>query len=184
MKAQTPGKEYALLINVTEEKDRYDGHWVLKFQLPVVRVEQGAKIRNLSNSWGDEPLADFSVKAYVMEQYESVSADPAFFDCYKVERRDAKRMTAVFMKLDKGLEKLTDTLGHVQDFGAQVARIAVALGIGKIVRTVQTNGSSSYDEQEHRFYTVGQGVAVLNGLVAEFRERHPLPVNETETVTA
>lgn len=175
-------KVYGLIIRTKEEKGLY-GDWDLVITLDTVSVENGWKIRNLSRSFGEEPLADFAVKAYVSEKYEGVSADGAFYDCYKVDRRDAKNMVTVYGKLEKGCDKLNEKLGYARDYGSQVARIALALGITQIIRT-QPSRSSNYDEQTHQFFTVGEGVSVLNGIVSDFRERHPLPVKETEQVIA
>lgn len=182
MEKTTEKKVYGFIIRTKEEKGLY-GNWDLIITLDTVSIENGYKVRNLSRSYGDEPLADFAVKAYVSEKYEGISAEGAFYDCYKVERRDAKNMVAVYSKLEKGCDKLNEKLGYARDYGSQVARIALSLGIAQIIRT-KPSQATNYDDQTHQFFTIGEGVSVLNGIVAEFRERHPLPVEEVEQVTA
>ena len=167
-------KVYGFLIRTKEEVGLYGAH-ELTITLDTVSIESGYKIRNLSRSYGEEPLADFQVKAYVTEKYDGVTADGAYFDCYKVDKRDAKNMMATFAKLDKGCDKLNAQFGYARDYGAQVARIATALGVTSIIRT-KPSSSSSYDDQSHQHFTIGQGVSVLNTIVEEFRTRHPLPV--------
>lgn len=175
---KTDKKTYAFIIRTKEELSLYGSH-DLTITLDTVSVESG-KIRNISRSYGEEPLADFQVKAYVTEKYEGVTAEGAYFDLYKVGKGDAKNMLATFAKLDKGTDKLNTQLGYARDYGAQVARIATALGITSIIRT-KPSASSNYDDQSHQHFTIGQGVAILNSIVDEFRVRHPLPV---EVVTA
>ena len=167
-------KVYGFLIRTKEEVGLYGAH-ELTITLDTVSIESGYKIRNLSRSYGEEPLADFQVKAYVTEKYDGVTADGAYFDCYKVDKRDAKNMMATFAKLDKGCDKLNAQFGYARDYGAQVARIATALGVTSIIRT-KPSSSSNYDDQSHQHFTIGQGVSVLNTIVEEFRTRHPLPV--------
>lgn len=174
-------KTYAFIIRTKEEMGLY-GHYDLTITLDTVTIESGYKIRNLSRSYGEEPLADFQVKAYVNEKYEGVNAEGAYFDLYKVDARDAKNMVATFAKLTKGCDKLNEQFGYAKDYGAQVARIATVLGVSTIIRT-KPSTRSSYDEQEHQFFTIGQGVSILNQIITDFRERHPLPVKDKELET-
>ena len=175
-------KTYAFIIRTKEELGLY-GHYDLTITLDTVSIESGYKIRNLSRSFNDEPLADFQVRAYVNEKYEGVNAEGAYFDLYKVDARDAKSMLATFAKLNKGCDKLNAQFGYARDYGSQVSRIATALGISSIIRTKPTT-RTSYDEQEHQFFSIGQGVSVLNQIIEEFRTRHPLPVKESVLETA
>lgn len=179
---KTEKKVYGLIIRTKEEGGLYGSH-DMTITLDVVSIESGYKIRNLSRSYGDEPLADFAVKAYLSDKYDSANAEGAFFDCYKVDARDVRNMASVFKKLESGTAKLNAQFGYPPDFGSQVARIAIALGIQTVIRTRPCSvGISNYDEQDHQFFTIGESVAVLNRLVWEFREKYPLPVKETVAV--
>ena len=166
-------KVYGFIIRTKEEMGLYGAH-ELTITLDTVSIESGYKIRNLA-SCSEEPLANFQVKAYVTEKYDRVTAEGAYFDCYKVDKRYAKNMMATFTKLDKGCDKLNAQFGYARDYGAQVARIATVLGVTSIIRT-KPSSSSNYDDQSHQHFTIGQGVSVLNTIVEEFRTRHPLPV--------
>ncbi len=173
-------KVYGLILRTKEDAGLYGSH-DMTVTLDIVTVESGWKIRNMSRSYGDEPLGDFAVKAYLSDKYEGVNAEGAFFDCYKVDARDARNMAKVFAKLEKGLAKLNAQLGYAQDFGSQVARIAIALDIPHIIRTKEARfGSTNYDDQQHAILTVGEGVGMLNRVVAEFRDKYPLPVKAVE----
>lgn len=175
-------KVYAFIIRTKEESGLYGSH-DMTVTLDTVEIQKGYKIRNLSRSYGDEPLADFAVKAYISDKYEGANAEGAFYDCYMLDKRDVRNMASVFKKLETGTAKLNAQLGYAQDFGSQVARIAIALGITHVILTKPSPyGSSNYDEQDHQFFTIGESVAVLNRLVWEFREKYPLPVKETANV--
>ena len=168
---------YGLLINRKEESS-FNNEATLILTLNVIKIEPGDKIRNLSSSYNEEPLADLAVKAYVMQAYENVTPDVAFYETGKIEKRDAERMVKTLTKLDKGLAKLNEKFGYTADFGAQVGRIANVLGVETIIEYTSQNGSS-YDDSRYRFHEIGQGVSCLNRLIAIWREAHPLPVKQS-----
>jgi len=167
-------KVYGFFIHTKEELGLY-GAYDLTITLDTVSIESGYKIRNLSRSYGEEPLADFQVKAHVSQNYEGITAEGSYYDLYKVDARDARNMLSTFAKLDKGLAKLIAQFGYAKDYGQQVSRIATALGITSIIRT-KPSASTNYDDQDHQFFTIGESVSLLNRIVEEFRVKHPLPV--------
>lgn len=174
---------YGLLIHTKDETDKYyNNEATLTVTLAVVKVIEGRKLRNPSTTDGDE-LADFKVREFINEKYDFVHPEGAFFDAYKVEKRDAKRMLKVYNTLDKNLAKQSAKFGSAQSFGAQVARIAAALGIEYVIRQ-ETNGGSNYDDSEYRFSSIGDGVYILDRIVADWREKHPLPVKTVEEVVS
>lgn len=169
---------YGLLIRTKDERPMYGDDHTMTVILNVV-VVKGNKITNPS-SLDSDPYQDLEVRGYVMEKYRNVDADAAFYDCYKVDSRDAKRMAKVFTKLNTGLEKLDDKLGRAISFGSQVARIANVLGIEHIIQCDGDNKGSSYSDNSYRFYQVGYGVSVLDNIIHAWREKHPLPVEERQ----
>jgi hypothetical protein len=172
---------YGLLINTKESTD-YRDRATLDITLNVVKLVDG-KLRNPSTS-DQDALADFKVKAYVYEQYRDdlINTHAAFYDSYIIEARDAKRISKVFATLEKKTQALRDQLGRPQSFGAEVARIATALDIKHIIKQVE-NWGTNYDEGRYNFYSIGDGVNVLDRVVYDWRQAHPLPVEETEVAS-
>jgi hypothetical protein len=181
-RSKTSKPVYGLLIHTKEDPSVYDGKATLTITLNAVKLVDG-KLRNPSAS-DQDALADFKLKAYVYEQYRDdlITTHAAFYDPYIVEARDAKRISKVFATLEKKTAALRDQLGRPQSFGAEVARIATALGITHIIRQVE-NWGSNYDEGRYNFYSIGDGVNVLDRVVWDWRQSHPLPVKETEVAS-
>jgi hypothetical protein len=166
-------REYGLLIR-TKEENR-DGDASLTMMLDVVTIEPIRKIRNPSRSNGD-PLAEFQVRAYFMQQYpDHGQFEAAFFDSYKVDLRQGERMLKVLKKLHQGLAKLSTQLGDATTFGHQAARLATVLGIEHIIQQTNTPGSSNYDDGRYDFFEIGAGVSAVNHVITQWRKRYPLP---------
>jgi hypothetical protein len=171
----TADETYETCLLVSHETNRYGNDKpTLRFTARPVRVTADGTIRNFTDTFGGEPLADLSLTA----QLDHVAADPNPYgwrtECrqpYAVDLRRAQTMVRVLRKINRDLERMRDQLGHPESFAAYLARVARALGVTRFCWATERRGWA-YDDNEHRFADADEMTDHVNRLCRDFAKEH------------
>jgi hypothetical protein len=171
----TADENHETCLLVSHETTQYgDDHPTLRFTVRPVGVTADGAIRNFTDTFGGEPLADLAITA----QLDHVAADPhpygwrtEYRQPYAVDIRRAQTMVKVLRKIDGGLERMRAQLGHPESFTAYLARIARTLGATRFCWAVEARGWS-YDDNEHRFGDADEMTYHVNRICRDFARAH------------
>lgn len=149
----------------------------LRFTVRPVRVTADGTIRNITDTFGGEPLADLAITA----QLDHVAADPhphgwrtEYQQPYAFDLRRAQTMVGVLRKIERGLERMRAQLGHPESFTAYLARVARTLGATRFCWATEHRGWS-YDDNQHRFADADEMTYHLNRICRDFAKAHMDP---------
>lgn len=93
------------------------------------------------------------------------------FKPYTVDAQLATRMLQTFKVLERKRSKLAEQFGRPVTFGQYCGRVALALGIDGFIVPKRPFVSTSYAEREHRHFTLADGIAQVDFMVAQWAKR-------------
>lgn len=144
---------------------------VMRLVVSPVYVGEEGWLRNFTDLWGDEPLADLRISA----QADYASEDAygwrvEYAQPYSVDLGRAEVMVKLLRKIQRGLDRMERDLGYAESFGAYVARVGKLLGASRY-GWESDNGERSwqYSDNTYRWTdAVGMGLHVSR-VVSEFK---------------
>jgi hypothetical protein len=171
----TADDHHETCLLVSHETNRYGNDKpTLRFTARPVRVTADGAIRNFTDTFAGEPLADLTITA----QLDHVAADQRpygwrteYRQPYDVDLRRAQTMVTVLRKIDRGLERMRGQLGHPESFTAYLARVARALGATRFCWATERRGWA-YDDYEHRFADADEMTYHVNRICRDFAKEH------------
>jgi hypothetical protein len=95
--------------------------------------------------------------------------DCEFKEVHSVDRRKADAMAKTLAAIERRTEKLAIRFGGAATFGQYVGRIAEAIGAETFVfADEKQRGGWSYEDNEHTFTTVGEGISRVDWIVRKW----------------
>jgi hypothetical protein len=136
------------------------------------------RIRNFA-SWDHDGRIDF-YNLMIVSQGDNHHRDERrlygfgveYREPFSVDLRQAARMHTTLTTITRRMEKIANTYGHPNTFGAYLAHAAAAIGATAIVQT--QDRASSYDDRSHRISTIKDGTYAVDRMIERWRQAgHP-----------
>ncbi len=126
------------------------------------------KVRNAS----DEPLNGLHLNNLMVSCQGNSNDDTRSLYAFSVrfetgagiDRQDAERMLKTLTTIEKRMDVVTAQFGHPGTFGQFVARVAAAIKADAIVVAHGKSNGWSYDESNHRFLSIADGIYYVDGI--------------------
>ena len=87
-----------------------------------------------------------------------------------VNLEDGERMVRTLRRINRGLVKLTERLGHPLTFGQYVGHVAQVLRAESVIFREGEN-LGFHSDHDHHFVTVGEGVRMIDSLVQTWQHQ-------------
>jgi hypothetical protein len=173
MKQKRANVKMDLGLLVTTERNHDMGAGYFHVNVSVVTLE-GGKIRNVSTRYeainGFDALDGLRFRCQGENDRRERGVygfDAKYMSQYSTDLREAERMVQTLRKIEKGMQKFTDTRGYVKTFGDYVGRLAELMKAETIIE-IKKSGTF-YSDGDYRFRTVGDGVNWIDGLVRDWQ---------------
>lgn len=161
--------EVRLLVSVDASRDM--GQSLMSLVVAPVYAGEDGFLRNYTDSWGDEPMADLRISA----QADYVSEDAygwrvEYAQPYSVDLRRAEMMVKTLRKVQRGLDRMERDLGYAESFGAFVARVGKVLGVSRY-GWISEHGEVSWQYSDNTYrWTDAAGMGLhLSRVVRDFK---------------
>lgn len=158
--------EYGFLVTIDSHvgyaREEYN-----VFKTTVVKLPGDGKIDTLSSYEG---LADLVIRDQQSISFPALDNGRVFYDAsyQTVDLQRAKMYFGTLTKIENALERERVNRGYPADYAETLVRIALALGIKKIVRPTPA-AANGY---EYQYYDLAGGVYWIRHEVAKWIEQH------------
>jgi hypothetical protein len=173
---KTPKPDLYLVVN----EERRDGYFHLHTRVGTARFENGDRVPyGVDDDYSDGILYsnlrmscqgdDRTQRATDTRQAVYGYGSPEYRDHYKGDLRSLKRMVKTLEKIERGMNKLTETRGYQRSYGEYLGRVAEVLGC-KGFAFKRSDKHAARSGYQWRWTTIGDGVNEANNAVWQWQQ--------------
>jgi hypothetical protein len=178
-KGTVDSKGNALYLQVTEKRE--DGYFHIYARVVTQRYEDSAYVpQGPDDDYADGLLwsglearcqgdDQSRTRARAGDAEAVYGFDVEYREPYSIGLRKARRMLKTLEKIDRGLDKLSETRGYVRNYGEYLGRLAEVLGCAGMAFQRDERGRSMTG-QRWQWDTIGEGVNRANRMIWQWQE--------------